>query len=292
MKRSIKLLLVASTATVALAAQGHAADMSTPHVIEAPIYQEPVIHEPAAKNGWYLRGDIGYSFNNFSHADYITYGVNQQNLPGLLRGELDDAFVIGGGVGYQVTDYFRTDLTLDYMFNADFEGFTEGTCTVLGVPEACRSNDTSELSVYTLMANAYVDLGTYGRITPYVGGGIGGAKVHWGELENCITGGYDQDGCVTHGGHDEWRFAYALMAGASVDVTCNTALDVGYRYQHIQGGGMFKYAELNGFGTGPGFDDGISSHQVKAGVRFKLGGCAVAEKPPVYEPPVLPPIYK
>ncbi|MDZ7823234.1 MAG: opacity family porin [Ahrensia sp.] len=40
-------------------------------------------------------------------------------------------------------------------------------------------------------------------------------------------------------GSSDWRFAYALMAGASYAVNKNFSLDVGYRYKKIQGGHMF-----------------------------------------------------
>ena len=41
-----------------------------------------------------------------------------------LGGDLDSAFSLGGGVGYQITNYLRTDLTADYWFNSDFNGST------------------------------------------------------------------------------------------------------------------------------------------------------------------------
>ncbi|MGB7433616.1 MAG: outer membrane protein [Ahrensia sp.] len=296
MRSSLKILLATTVAATSLTGAAQAADMAIPQVIEAPSYVAPV-HKPAAANsGWYLRGDLGYSFNKFEDADYITYGTNAQNADGLLRGDLDDSFLIGGGVGFQATDYFRADLTLDYTAEADFLGYTEGTCTRGGVAEACQSEDKSTYSALAVMANAYVDLGTYGRITPYVGAGIGGANVEWGSLENCISGGTDQDGCVTHDGHKEMRFAYQLHAGASIDVTCNTAVDLGYTYREIQGGGMFKYAEFNGFGTGPGFDNGIKSHQLKAGLRYKFGAneCKPKQEMVHYQPTPMPshPVYK
>ena len=110
----------------------------------------------------------------------------------------------------------------------------------------CTSSDRSSLTAYTLLANAYVDLGTYGYVTPYVGAGIGGSYVKWKNLRNvaCADDGSFCDDQVTHGGKGNWRFTYALMAGASIDVTCNVKADVGYRYLHIDGGNMFGYAEM------------------------------------------------
>ena len=179
--------------------------------------------------------------------------------------------------------YLRSDLTLDYSFKSDFDGSTVGTCTTGGGTVACTSIDESGYEAWTLLANAYVDLGTYKGITPYVGAGIGGAYVKWHDLTNTIPPGFDQSGVYTHNGSADWRFAYALMAGVSYNVTHNLAVDLGYRFKHISGGRMFEYAS----GTGPGFDRHIRVHEARAGLRYKFG--AVKHKPymPPYQPPVL-----
>ena len=67
------------------------------------------------------------------------------------------------------------------------------------------------------MANAYVDLGTYGSITPYVGGGIGATHVNWDGDSNtsCANDGSGCDTTFHHEGRESWRFTYALMAGAA-----------------------------------------------------------------------------
>src|SRR5690606_27830882 len=129
----------------------------------------------------------------------------------------------------------------------------------------CQSTDHARMSALLLLANAYVDLGTWNRVTPYIGAGIGGAHVRWGDLTNAIPGTPDQ----VHKGSKSWRFAYALMAGASYCLTDRVALDAGYRFSHIEGGRMF---ERNG--AGPGFDKGFNTHEVRAGLRYSLGGSA------------------
>ena len=302
MKRSLKLLTAASAVAIAVAGQASAADMLIPEVVEAPVYHAPAV-ETSSASGWYLRGDLGYAMNRMSDVTYITQGAGV-NGSSTLFGELSDSYSVGVGVGAHITDYLRADVTLDYMTKADFEGFTNGTCTGNGadglpgtaddvVDEYCRSSDTSSFKALTVMANAYVDLGTYGSITPYVGAGIGGAHVTWGELANTIPAGFVQSGTTTHAGGKDWRFAWALHAGASIDVTCNTAVDVGYSYQHITGGQMFDYAEAGGVGAGgPGFDDGIKSHTVRAGLRYKFGAGSNCGQKVVHHPQPMPPVYK
>src|SRR5690606_10999809 len=103
--------------------------------------------------------------------------------------------------------------------------------------------------------------------TPYVGAGIGGAYVQWDDLVNDAT-----TGLVVHEGASNWRFAWALMAGASYCLTENLQLDAGYRFTRIEGGRMF---EESGLGVGPGFDDGCNVHEVRAGLRYALGGSSL-----------------
>jgi opacity protein-like surface antigen len=256
-----------------MSASALAADIADP-IIEAPV--EVIV--PQAVGGWYIRGDIDYHWLNFGGADYILYGEATGERGKFDEGELKGAMSLGAGIGYQVNDYFRVDLTGDYFFESDFEGSTSGFC-LDGVP--CTSDDRSSMRAFVLMANAYVDLGTYHGFTPYVGGGIGGANIKWDTLVNT-----DLNGRFEHEGSSEWRFAYAAMAGVSYCLTGNTKLDLGYRYSHIQGGEMFGFA----VGAGPGFDDGFDVHEVRAGLRYQFtgnNGCASAA-PVAYEPP---PVY-
>lgn len=259
----------------------------------ADLYQpqpEPIMDAPEVTvqeaSGWYLRGDVGYSFNDIRGANY--YQGSNSTLTNFDHTSLKDSFLLGAGVGYQINNHLRTDVTFDYLTSADFRGGTSGVCgDGVGNPfVACSSSDKSYMHAYSLMANVYVDLGTYGYITPYVGGGIGGAYVKWGKLRNTICDDPYAAGCYTseHEGQKSWRFTYALMAGAAIDITCNLKADIGYRYRHIMGGDMFGY----NLGGGPGDDKGFDMHEARIGARYTFGGC---EAPP-YEPPPEPIVYK
>ncbi|WP_377290782.1 outer membrane protein [Rhizobium sp. SG2393] len=263
------------------------ADLYQPPV-EQPIVDQPVVAQPVASaGGWYLRGDVGYSYTKMRGAHFFQ-GSNG-SVANFASAKVDNTWTGGIGVGYQATSYLRGDLTLDYFGKSDFRGSTIGSC---GVSLNCTSRDITSFSALSLMANAYVDLGTYYSITPYVGGGIGGTRVKWDKLRNTSCDSSNPANCdttVEHGGGENWRFTYALMAGASVDITCDLKADVGYRYRRVLGGNMFGYAQ-NG---GPGYDKGFNMHEVRAGLRYSLGGCAeqvAYEPPPVsYEPP---PVFK
>lgn len=275
----LKKFLLSGAVFVALAGPSFAAD-----IVEAPAYEppvEPVVYaEPQADfGGWYIRGDVDYHWTKWRGADYITYGAGAV-APGtndFKRGEIDGAWSLGGGVGYQVNRYFRTDLTADYFFKAKFRG---STCD-----GACSSGDETEFSSWLLLANAYAELGTWHRITPYIGAGIGGAHVKWDDLRNTIGGV-----TTVHKGVEGWRFAWALMAGASYCLTPDLSLDLGYRYSRIGGGRMFEYAPQ----AGPGFHKDLNVHEVRAGLRYQFGGpvkSGCGDEVVAYEP-TPEPVYK
>jgi opacity protein-like surface antigen len=119
----MSLLSVAVLGSVSLTA--HAAD-----------YTPDVPSEVDTASGFYVRGDAGWSFLQWS------------------GGKDDSDFVIGGGVGYQLNDMLRTDLTVD----------TTGKYTVA---------PGSDISTTTVMGNVYLDWANDTPFTPYVGLGAG-----------------------------------------------------------------------------------------------------------------------
>jgi opacity protein-like surface antigen len=279
--------LFSSISTLALAA-----DIIDPPIIEVPPL--PVV-EHVKTGGWYIRGDVGYSFNSIGDIHYDVFDpVSGHFSTGLLEGKLKDSYLFGGGVGYDTGNYLRFDLTADYLSKAKFHG--NSSCGPLA--EIC-TDDTASMSALSLLANAYVDLGKFNGFTPYVGAGIGGTRVKWGTLTNDCRDGVDPTLCVddTHPGGVDWRFTYAAMAGVTYDVTDCIAIDAGYRYRHITGGKMFGIAHSGN--PGSGYDDGIKAHDVRLGARYTFGGkhgggCGSAPQPIEPYEPIEPykPVFK
>lgn len=261
--RPLKTILLAATAMAVCVGSAQSAD-----IIEPPIYQPPPEVVPVKVGGWYLRGDIGY-------AHIATRGVRYfqgTNFTGEFEEySIGETWMIGGGIGYQATDYFRFDVTVDHYFETDFNGSSATNATCNGGVGVCDFDDDADLNITTLMANAYLDLGNFKGFTPYVGGGIGGAYVHWSDLTNdetCVAGcgGYIP-GDATHPGYQDWQFAWALHTGITYDYSHNLKFDLGYTFTHIEAGRMFAFAD--GGGSGPqGFHEDIKIHAVKAGIRY------------------------
>ncbi len=264
----LKNLLIAGVAGLAVTASASAVFAADVIDIPEPVIPE-VIVQPAPAGGWYLRGDIGYSAPKFKGADYTTAGTGCDkcgNTVGqfddhYLDGKLKGSFLLGGGVGYQVTDYFRTDLTLDYLTRSKFTS----------------DRDESRLTALSLLANAYVDLANFNGFTPYVGAGIGGTRVKWDDVVDTQNGG-------VLSGAANWRFTWALMAGASYDLTDSLKLDAGYRFRRVEGGKMFD----NLGQVGAGYDKRLDIHDVRVGLRYQFGGYAS----PVAYNDINKPVYK
>src|ERR1041384_4125289 len=146
----------------------HAADM--PGL--PPIYPPPV-EEYAAASGWYLRGDIGMTNQRFKNLHQRLYDVPGTTVEPVGFG-WDSSMFFGLGIGYKFNDWFRADLTGAYRGKANFHGSDHVTFNGgEGV-----DNYSGSKSEWLFLANAYVDLGTWWCVTPYIGAGIGAAKIN------------------------------------------------------------------------------------------------------------------
>ncbi|MBZ7923166.1 porin family protein [Ensifer adhaerens] len=238
--------------------------------------------EAASSGGIYLRGDIGYApWRGEGDPYYRTFDAGTLSYDSVPfdNARFDKPFSGSLGVGYQFTDTFRADLTADY-FEGRFSGSSASAspCAGQGAGTSCAFSTAADYSALGLMVNAYMDFGTLAGFTPYVGGGIGATRLNWDtavESATCVAGGGACAGSPTaasYEGRDSWRFTYALMAGVSYDLSDQLKLDVGYRYSHIADGEMFGFgAEALVGATGDkGFDDGLSRHEIRAGLRFSF----------------------
>ena len=264
-----------------------AADLLPP----PPIVEAPEVVQKS-NTGWYLRGDISYDFQKSRGEPHLASFGNSFN-----SAEYDDAVNIGLGIGYQVSNNFRVDLTGEYLFSTGFHGTTGAAVPCAAATAAgytagsCYSTEEADVSKFKVMGNAYADLGQIGHFTPYIGAGLGGARVSYGGLttnETCtvtahpgIPTNYQCGHAVgtplpttatqtrnDFDGEDTWRFAWALHAGTAYSVSDNVKLDLGYTFSRIEGGKAFQGKGLN---TVEIHDKGFDDHTVRAGLRYQFG---------------------
>ncbi|MES0871848.1 outer membrane protein [Pseudovibrio sp. SCP19] len=243
-------LLSLTAAALVTSSVAYAADLPAPVFVE-----EPELPQVEIGGGWYLRGDIGYKV----YRDPKAY---TQELS--LKGErIDNTGIIGVGVGYRFNDFIRTDLTVDYEWEADFEG--KSLCHT-----TCPGNYNTEvagLDVWTFLWNVYADLGYYNGFTPYVGAGIGASYVRLHNVESFNKNGTNPQIPAD----DNWNFSWALMAGTSYEIDENWKIDAGYRYLHIGEVETKKFDRGGGNIISVKYED-LAAHEVRVGLRYEFGG--------------------
>ena len=275
--RSVKSLLAAGAASL-LSSVAFAADM--PSIAPPPpmAYAPPPVED---FGGWYLRGDIGVSnqrverLNNVLDAGLTT---QTQNL------NFGNAGIFGLGVGYKVNNWFRADVTGEWRGNSQFHG-TDRITYPGGVGIDTYNGTKNE---WVVLANAYVDLGTWWCITPFIGAGVGGARV--------AINGFTDQGIALNGGvgpalpglafgdnASTWNFAWAAHAGLAYRVTPNFTVELAYRYLDMGDGLTGDLRTFDGTNNvyNPTTFKHITSHDLKLGVRWDL------TSPQVYAPPPL-----
>lgn len=268
----LKSLAYAGVLGVMLSSSAFAADMLRPQ-------NEPLIGTPERAlefgTGWYLRGDASVSRETVP-------AFFPGGLPG-FEGKTQTLGNVTLGAGYKFNNWFRTDLTFDYRqqlkattdsasFNCPIEirglndGVTGAAVGIYAVNNQCVARQSAKLTRMALMGNAYVDLGTWSGVTPYIGAGVGlshskvrgsydwidqAAGTHYGPTL-VIPGGYPiiwmdafgnpvAPGTANFGvqnraatlNKNKINIAFAGMAGFAVDVSANAKIDFGYRYLNL-----------------------------------------------------------
>jgi opacity protein-like surface antigen len=261
-----------------LSSMASAADMA----IAPPMpYAAPV----AEFGGWYLRGDVGFSNQNVKSRDFYKY--DNGSLVSLdQRSGFDTGGIIGVGVGYQFNSWFRADITGQYRGNANFHGLDLTSYYDTGVLQ--RGSDTygASKSEWLMLANAYVDLGTWWSITPFVGAGVGFSRVTISNFTDVGANGTTLFGTVPGQAFadtaSKWNFAWALHAGLAYSVTPGMTVELAYSYVNLGDGVTGALTTKDGFTTNHAMTfKGIYSNDVTLGVRWELWN------PPAYAPPPL-----
>lgn len=283
----------------------HAADLDNMFV-NPPARMEPV----EFGTGWYIRGDLSGAYQS------------QPSLtPDFTSDPTAHSLNWGGeiGGGYQFNRWFRLDGTFTYYGKQQVKGsgssvlcpdaldpvFSDDTdTTIIGVTPGnnqCTPKQSASLQKSLFLVNGYVDLGTWGGVTPYVGAGVGAAYITAQQNVNFYN---DSDGSpyratltlpnnfplplvyynqttglpmnpqphYNMGAQNwdysrtsqKWNFAFALMAGVSYNVTDHIILDLGYRYVNF--GSFSGLSSL----SGELFNKQVTTQEIRLGLRYQI----------------------
>jgi opacity protein-like surface antigen len=163
------------------------------------------------------------------------------DLTGAISGAADFGAgpVLGGALGYDYADSpFRSELEFAYR-SGDADPFAGGA--------------TGDFASTSLMINGYYDFASTGRITPYVGAGLGYVT----EIDFDIAGG-------TAGGEYSGRggVAWQVMAGAAYGLSDRLSLLGEVRY--------FDAGSRTLSGTAGNFTADYATMEAIVGLRFRF----------------------
>ena len=137
------------------------------------------------------------------------------------------------------------------------------------------------------MANAYLDLGTWWCLTPFVGAGVGGA---WNSVTTVSDLGIVNTNAPGFGfasaDASNWNLAWSAQAGLAYNVSSNLKLEMAVRYLNL---GSVKTPVVNCSATGCQSPSGpaafytltnFDSLDLKIGIRW----CFQPEAPVILRP--------
>ena len=161
--------------------------------------------EQAEKDGIYIRLGGGATFVSDWAQDY-TYNPNTVFVTPPPAGQTvsnGSGFLLGGAIGFDYADGIRTELEYRYAVSK-IDG-----AAIDGVPATVLEDD---MRAHFIFSNFFFDLTNASPLTPFIGGGVGGAFV---DNENGVR---------------DAALAYQGRAGVSLALSDGFSLDTEYIY--------------------------------------------------------------
>jgi opacity protein-like surface antigen len=150
--------------------------------------------------------------------------------------QFDPGWLGLGAAGYAFDSGFRMEGELGYRRNEADGG-------------------AGHAQAWTLMGNALYDFKTGTRFTPYVGAGVGGARLKFDDIPAGATSIDDSDTVL----------AYQGLAGIAYHLDSNVTFDLGYRYLGTERPSFRTRA-------GGSVDSEYDNHAVMLGLRYQFNG--------------------
>lgn len=203
----------------------------------------------------YVEVKLGGSFLTAGNMENTSNVANPATVN--VRSADETVFALGGAIGYNWKPRFNAPVRTDveYIYRTALDYSANPTFTNAAVPTRIKS----DLNVHTLLANAYWDIGTWNRLTPFIGGGLGAAFNHT-----------DMDGTVIATGATKnytkttTEFAWAAGGGINFAISGGWSADLAYRYMDL---GKAKFGDRT---DGEITSKDVHTHEVLLGLRYQF----------------------
>src|SRR5579872_2755063 len=156
--------------------------------------------------GWYVGGEGAWSHLEDQNATSTSPGTSTP-----LKIHPGEGFAAGIDGGYEFRSGLRLEGELVYRRQDETSGTSAGV----------TSPTHGHIDNLAIMGNAFYDFNNATRFTPYVGAGVGGARLHLDDFNSVGSPGLSDT---------DWRLAYQGIAGVRYTIDQNWSASLDYRY--------------------------------------------------------------
>ena len=197
----------------------------------------------------YFKGAIGFNYirdNKFSNHELVGKMKLADHFP-----------LIEVSFGNYLSDDIRAELAFDYHFLFKVSEKSTGNNTD-------KYDITSKVKIDTLMLNLYKDIATYGKVTHYVGGGIGLSRIKE-RFKGTMIDENDDEFIFEPSSKIYKKFAYKLVTGIEAKLNDVIKLDISYNYFNLGGNKTKLLGGIKNIGNRV-----YAIHNVTFGMRFDI----------------------
>jgi len=267
MKRLISLTTMTAISML-MASQAFATDYNSGVVTKAP---SPEYTDVEFGSGWYLRGDISYNVRGRSSTTFTT--INTNSDAGILQaqGDYDDSVGVRVGFGNYISPNLRLEGNVEQIFDSNFDSNTAFSQTVTQ-----RTNLT--YNARSFFINGYFDLPSVAQFNPYIGGGVGLARLSYNYTQTFSCNQAAQAPCITPAASlapgesstivrnsEVWEEGFQVGGGIGWQIDDHWTADLGYTYTSFGDGDPIEYDDGSAID-----EDGFELHQVRLGLRYDI----------------------
>jgi opacity protein-like surface antigen len=206
----------------------------------------------AKDNNYYIKAEVGVAKSEKIKSDQTFYKYSKNK-------SFDSSPVYALGFGYKINDKLRSEVVYSYT---DLK-YKRNIASEKNPTMILEYNQ--KVNIQTVMINLFYDVATYQKLTPYIGFGLGYAKINPKEA-SVIS----KRGTTSYQSNKSENLAYSLMGGVSIAMTDRINFDIGYKFQDFGKAKPLYYPEMLAAPQQVEKSFKIKTHSGTIGVRYNF----------------------